>query len=567
MRFYKHLLLWSSLGTLAILGWAAYAENVLADWRRVQAGARARLPAGEAERFSVELRQIVIPDLGIADRCVSCHVGMAPGEQGVPGDAVLAPHPPVVHDPAAFGCTTCHGGQGRATATEAAHGNVPHWPEPMLPRPYLYASCGTCHTHLAVPNAAALARGRDVFERRDCLACHRVDGRGGTMRPGGQGGLEGPDLSRAGERGFRAGWHAHHAAERERAASGPWRASFAPLAEPDRAAVEVYLGSRVAAPGLVEAKALFHSLGCRGCHAVGGVGGADGPDLTRAGQLDPGQRSFSGVRGERTLASWFREHFRAPARVSPGSLMPELGLTEPQIDQLTFYLFSLRRTSFGDAYHPKDRVRAEKLGEREFATDGATLYGTFCAACHGQGGEGMRYPGLDPFPAIGNPDFLELASDAFLAETIRRGRPGRRMPGWGEMEGGLRPAEIEAVVRHVRGLGPAPRPDPRPPRWARGDREEGARLYAAACAGCHGGGGQGKEGPALANPVLLRSATDTYLAETIRRGRRGTAMLGFDRPTPTRRALEAVEIESIVAFIRTWEPPAEPAATERKEKP
>ncbi len=50
-----------------------------------------------------------------------------------------------------------------------------------------------------------------------------------------------------------------------------------------------------------------------------------------------------------------------------------------------------------------DRVRAEKLSEREFATDGATLYGTFCAACHGQGGEGMRYPGMAPFPAIGNP--------------------------------------------------------------------------------------------------------------------------------------------------------------------
>ena len=57
----------------------------------------------------------------------------------------------------------------------------------------------------------------------------------------------------------------------------------------------------------------------------------------------------------------------------------------------------------------------------------------------------------------------------------------------------------------------------------------------------------------LANPVLLRAATDGYLAETIRRGRRGTAMVGFERPTPTRRSLEASEIESIVTFIRTWE--------------
>jgi mono/diheme cytochrome c family protein len=554
MRFYKHLLLWSSIGTLAVLSWAAFAENFRSDWRRIQTSARSRLPAGQAETSPVELRQVVIPELGIADRCVSCHVGMTPGDQGVPGDRLLAPHPQVVHDPASFGCTTCHSGQGRATTVEEAHGHVEHWPEPMLPRRYLYASCGTCHTHLAVPNAATLARGRDAFERSDCLACHRVDGRGGTLRPGGEGGLEGPDLSRAGARGHRPDWHAHHSREHERAASGPWASSFAPLPDADRQAVDVFLASRVGAPGLVEAKALFHSLGCRGCHAVGGVGGADGPDLTRAGQRDPGQRPWAGVRGQRTPENWLKEHFRAPARVTPGSLMPELGLTEEEVDQLTFYVFSLRRTSLGDAFQPKDRVRAERLGEREFATDGATLYEAFCSACHGQGGEGMRYPGLAPFPAIGNPDFLEVAPDELIAETVKSGRPGRRMPAWGEQEGGLRPAEIAAVVRHVRELGGvAYRPDGRPPRWARGDAAQGARLYASACAGCHGAQGQGAEGPMLANPVLLRAATDGYLAETIRRGRRGTAMLGFDQPTPTRRALDAGEIESIVTFIRTWE--------------
>ncbi len=554
MRFYKHLLLWSSLGTLLVLAWAAVAENGLAEWRRVQRAARGRLPPGEAAPLPGELRQIGMPELGVADRCVSCHLGMMPGEKGLPGDQALAPHPPVVHDPGALGCTTCHGGQGRATSAADAHGQVEHWPEPMLPRRYLYAACGTCHTHLAVPSAEQLARGRDAFERHDCLACHRLDGRGGTLRPGGQGGLEGSDLSRAGARGWRADWHAQHLGERARAAAGPWRSAFAEVPEADRRALDVYLASRVAAPGLVEAKALFHSLGCRGCHAVGGVGGADGPDLTRVGQRDPGQRGWSGVRGERTLANWFQEHFRAPARVTPGSLMPELGLTEEQIDRLTFYLLSLRRSALSDNYHPRDRARAEKLGEREFATDGATLYGTFCAACHGQGGEGMRYPGMPPFPAIGNPDFLAIASDELLAETVRAGRPGRRMPAWGEGEGGLRPAEVAAVVKHLRGLGPAFRPDDRPPRWARGDAARGERLYASACAGCHGAKGQGGEGPMLANPVLLRAASDRFLAETIRVGRRGTAMLGFERPTPARRALDAGEIEDVVTFLRSWEP-------------
>jgi cbb3-type cytochrome c oxidase subunit III len=553
MRLYKHVLLWSSLGTLLVLAWAAIEENVLAGWRTTQEAARERMPADEGEAFAVELRQIVLPDIGVADRCTSCHLGMAPGEKGVPGDRALAPHPPVVHDPASFGCTTCHGGQGRATTAADAHGNVPHWPEPMIPRPYLYASCGTCHTHLEVPNASRLARGKAAFERRDCLACHRVDGRGGTLRPGGEGGLEGPDLSRAGAKGFRADWHAHHAAEHARSGGGPWRASFAAVPEGDREVIEVFLRSRVAAPGLVEAKALFHSLGCRGCHAVGGVGGADGPDLTQVGQRDPALRPWAGVEGPRTLASWFEEHFRAPARVVPGSLMPELGLSEGEIERLTFYLFALRRTSLGDRFHPKDRVRAEKLGEREFATDGETLYGTFCAACHGQGGEGMRYPGLPPFPAIGNPDFLELAPDELIRESVKRGRPGRRMPAWGEGEGGLRPEEIDEVVRYVRGLGPPHRPDGKPPRWAKGDPREGERLFLANCSGCHGKKAEGGEGPQLANFVLQSAATDSFLFETIRRGRRGTAMLGFGQPTPARPALADPEIESVVVFLRTFE--------------
>jgi hypothetical protein len=80
----------------------------------------------------VQLRQVVNPQLGVADRCVSCHVAMAPGEQGVRG-ANMAPHPPVVHDPAEFGCTVCHGGQGQATEKADAHGDVHFWPEPMLP--------------------------------------------------------------------------------------------------------------------------------------------------------------------------------------------------------------------------------------------------------------------------------------------------------------------------------------------------------------------------------------------------------------------------------------------------
>lgn len=557
MKANKHLLLWSSLGTLLVLMYAAFHENYLQDWRRVQRHIRDSMPPDQAAAFQIQLRQVVATDVKATDRCVSCHVGMAPGENGIENDPVYGKHVNVVHDTNNYGCTVCHAGQGRATTTDDAHGAVPHWPEPMIPKAYSYAGCGSCHTHLAVPNYTALERGRSLFERYDCLACHRVDRRGGTLRPGGAGGLEGPDLSTAGLRGYKADWYEHHMAlsrgQGAGANSEAWRSAFGEIPPEDSAAITVYLDSRVGAPGLVEGKALFHSLGCRGCHKVGGVGGDDGPELTRVGEKDPAITPYSNVNGPHTLDNWFKEHFRNPARVVNGSQMPELGLTESQIDQLTMYMFSLRRGDYAEALWPNDRLRAERFGAREFSTDGATIFGTFCAACHGPSGEGMRYPGMSAFPAIGNPDFQRLVSDDFITQTVRRGRPGRRMPAWGEKEGGLRPEEVDAVVSYVRSLGVPFEGDSRQPRWVTGDASAGKLLFARNCALCHGDNGEGKEGPALNNPVLLHAATDTYLTETIRVGRRNTTMGGFGEGSTVRQALTPAEIESIVAFIRTWE--------------
>ncbi|NWF83966.1 MAG: c-type cytochrome, partial [Bryobacteraceae bacterium] len=132
-----------------------------------------------------------------------------------------------------------------------------------------------------------------------------------------------------------------------------------------------------------EAKSVFLAAGCLGCHKVSGVGGDDGPDLTRAGFKDPGQVSFEHVPGKGNMKNWMAEHFRAPASVVVGSQMPATPLSEREIEQLTFFTLSLRRKELRDIYLPKDRIRAVKFREREFAADGETLYGAFCAGCHG----------------------------------------------------------------------------------------------------------------------------------------------------------------------------------------
>jgi mono/diheme cytochrome c family protein len=425
----------------------------------------------------------------------------------------------------------------------------------MVPIRFASAGCGSCHTHVRVPGTVELTRGRNLFERHDCLACHRIDGRGGTLRPAGTGGMEGPDLSAAGAAGFDPAWYEKHLQQNQQASTGPWKDSFGVIEPVDRRAIEGFLASCLSAPRLVQAKAAFHSLGCRGCHKVGGVGGDDGPDLTLAGQKDPARLDFTHVPGEPSLANWIAEHFRDPAKVVPGSLMPKMALSEEDIDLLTLFTLSLRRTNVPEAYWPKDRIRTERFGEREFGLDGATLYGTFCAACHGRSGEGLRYPGMSPNPAVANPDFLAAASDAFMAETIRRGRPGRRMPAWGEKEGGLRPEEIREIVAHLRQRSGVvePKPAHADRRWVKVDPRAGERVYAQICAGCHGSKGEGLQAPALRNAAFLSAASDDYLVETIGRGRRGTPMNGFRNPSTVFPSLAPGDIESIVAHLRTWE--------------
>lgn len=547
MKKNKYLLLISSLGVFVLLVWAAASENFFKEWHAIQAETKTSEGA-----LDVRLRQIINPSLGTTDRCVTCHVGMAPGETVTSRLKVAAPHKPVVHSPTEMGCTTCHSGQGLATERLDAHGDAEFWPEPMLPAKYAYASCGTCHTPLEVPNSAKLEAARQAFERLDCYACHRLDGRGGTLRPSPATGMEGPDLSHVGIKGYDRNWYTSHMAKSEQDTSGLWKNSFGEISEPDRELLDRFLGLQMGAPLLIRAKAEYNSVGCAGCHVTGTFGGETGVDLSRVGEKDPNRLNYSAVRGEHTFSNWIAQHFRLPLSTVEGSQMPDLALTEPQIDLLTMYMLSLRRRSVADIWLPKDRVKAMRFGAREFASDGETIYTAVCSSCHGANGKGIRYPGLPPYPSITSPDFLELASNEFLAASIIWGRPGRPMLAWGERENGLTPKEVGSVIAYIRKLGGNVEAinDPKPARWASGSESLGNRLYLANCSGCHGAIGEGGEGPALNNPAFLTYATDTYIFETIGRGRSGTVMKGFRTSSPVRRSLTDTEIESIVSYLR-----------------
>jgi cytochrome c oxidase subunit 2 len=84
--------------------------------------------------------------------------------------------------------------------------------------------------------------------------------------------------------------------------------------------------------------ALFLSKGCSGCHTVNGVSvGSVGPNLTHL----QSRTTFAGATfdlNDRNLREWLRD----PPAMKPGSVMPNLNLSEEEITQLIAYLDTLK---------------------------------------------------------------------------------------------------------------------------------------------------------------------------------------------------------------------------------
>ncbi len=193
-------LLVSSLVTFALLAYAAYDENVGTQWYSQQSEYKQQLVAratGDrerraAERFEVRQRQLYLPELDRIDRCVTCHVAVDdPAMKDAPQPLTAHPGEITRHHPKEqFGCTICHGGQGRATTAHDAHGPVAHWPDPMLPRDELDQACPKCHMEFPLAGAPRYNFAMALFQEKACISCHKLHGQGGDA---------GPDISNAAE--------------------------------------------------------------------------------------------------------------------------------------------------------------------------------------------------------------------------------------------------------------------------------------------------------------------------------------------------------------------------------
>ncbi|HWO00695.1 MAG TPA: cytochrome c [Blastocatellia bacterium] len=144
--------------------------------------------------FKFDIKQINVGSGVVIDRCESCHLGvrepikitkkdMTPeGEKPDEAAAAFVSHPNKdlfgIHDPDRFGCSTCHGGNGRGTTSvDKGHGRYKHWLWPLYYKENVQAGCNQCHGKDRVLSGAdVLNRGKNLFQNRGCVGCHRYEG-------------------------------------------------------------------------------------------------------------------------------------------------------------------------------------------------------------------------------------------------------------------------------------------------------------------------------------------------------------------------------------------------------
>lgn len=181
---------------------------------------------------------------------------------------------------------------------------------------------------------------------------------------------------------------------------------------------------------------------------------------------------------------------------------------------------------------------------------GARSYARYCALCHGNDAKGYA---ADHAPSLVSPTFLASASDDFLLRSIRGGRPGTAMAGYGRDRGGpMSDSEMAALIAFLRAQGPA-YVEPTAPT-AVGNAAQGQGTYDASCKRCHGTPEFRGDVVHLGNPAFLASATDAFIRHAILEGRPGTPMVPF------KGSFDDAQVNDLVAHIRSWGPAAPPAA-------
>jgi mono/diheme cytochrome c family protein len=186
----------------------------------------------------------------------------------------------------------------------------------------------------------------------------------------------------------------------------------------------------------------------------------------------------------------------------------------------------------------------------------AKLYGQSCAGCHGTDGR------LGAARPLNDSIYLALVPPDRLRQIIVQGVPDTAMPGFAAAGGGpLTETQVDALIHEMlkRWSGPSPSPDvPLPPYAAAdavangsepGDPELGLRVYAEACANCHGADGTGgAKGGSIVDAAYLALVSDQALRTAVIAGRTDLGMPDWRSYIPGQ-PLTAQQISAVVAWL------------------
>ena len=436
----------------------APAKNYLSEWRHYQHGylrmIRNRSDANTLQRhFQGGIQQIWLPELGVVDRCTSCHVGL---EEASLSDVSMQPfrkHPVIPHKLDEFGCVICHRGQGAATTVAEAHNSTLAWEQPILPAKYVESSCGQCHRG-PLPGTPQLNQGRNLLTREGCVHCHTIKlPDGSTMKPAD----DPPSLSHLADKTTRD-WIYAWLKDPQAYAATATMPNFK-LSDDDARDVSAFLianSTPLAGDTLkVESKkpdpaagpSLYGESFCASCHAVQNaagnvVGGDIGPELTRIG---------SKVKPE-WLAAWLRN----PRGYDPGAAMPHYRFSDGQVTTLAGFLLAKADSDLLANVHLEPATAEQIAHGKRLVSD----YG--CASCHEIAGIKKPENFAPELSRIGSKPITQLiflpgmphTLPDYIAGKIKQPRsfsPGLRMPQYT-----LTPAQTDALTTALLALNDRP---------------------------------------------------------------------------------------------------------------
>ncbi len=194
------------------------------------------------------------------------------------------------------------------------------------------------------------------------------------------------------------------------------------------------------------------------------------------------------------------------------------------------------------------------LPHGEVFTSTLPVYAANCIGCHGAQGEGTAIA-----PALNDDIPRSQNTDEDLNRIMTNGVPGTLMAGWNQALTEQEIVGLTGLIRYWDEIPTGLLPQPELPLVASTNAEviaAGQKLYSVACSNCHGRDGQGtRMAPALNVQSFLAETNDLAMKAIISQGVPDTRMPAWGG------RLTDAELNSLISFIRAWEPDA-PAVAE-----